>query len=117
MTSEVPATLTPRRRLRMTRRGRIALTAVICAPLVAGAAVTAVNGGHAFADAANAEANTSSAEFQYVTIRSGQSLWRVAETIAPSADPRDVIADIVNLNQLTSVEVRPGQRVAIPAKY
>lgn len=117
MTSEISATLTAPRRLRLTRRGRIVLTAVICAPLVAGAAVTAINGGQAFADSVSSESNASTTEFQYVTIQSGQSLWRVAESIAPSADPRDVIADIVNLNQLTSVEVRPGQRVAIPAKY
>jgi len=44
-------------------------------------------------------------------------LWQLAEHIAPSADPREVIADIVNLNQLPSESVQPGQRLALPAEY
>ncbi len=41
----------------------------------------------------------------------------LAEDLAPSADPRDVMADLVNLNQLVTEEVQPGQRLAIPEKY
>jgi hypothetical protein len=52
-----------------------------------------------------------------VTVDSGQSLWQVAETLAPTADPRDVIADIMQLNQLESADVLAGQQLAIPAKY
>lgn len=99
-------------RLRLTRRGRVVLTSVAALPLVAGAAVFALNGGGAFAGG-----TASSAPFRYVTIQSGQSLWRVAESVAPTADPRDVIAGIVDLNRLESVDVRPGQRLAIPAQY
>jgi hypothetical protein len=52
-----------------------------------------------------------------VTINAGESLWQVAERIAPASDPRDVVADIVSLNQLTSSSVEAGQRVAIPSAY
>ena len=51
-----------------------------------------------------------------MTVQSGQSLWSIAEKVAPSADPRDVIADIVSLNQLQSAVVTPGQRIAIPSE-
>ena len=49
-----------------------------------------------------------------VTVEAGQSLWTIAESIAPGADPRDVIASIVELNRLSSVDVVPGQLLAIP---
>jgi LysM repeat protein len=52
-----------------------------------------------------------------VTVQSGDSLWSVASRLAPKADPRDVIADLVNLNGLSSAVVTPGQQLAIPAQY
>ena len=55
--------------------------------------------------------------FDYVTIQSGQSLWQLAESVAPTSDPRDVIAEIVSLNQLPSENVQPGQRLALPTRF
>lgn len=99
-------------RLHLTRRGRAVLTALIAVPIVIGASALAVNAGGA---AASDHAAASS--FAHVTISSGESLWQVAEKVAPSADPRDFVAAIVDLNQLPSVLVRPGQRLAIPTEY
>ena len=107
-------------RLRITRRGRAVLTAAAAVPLVVGALALALNGGLAAADGSTLSgsgASDSATTFDYVTIQSGQSLWQLAERIAPSADPREVIADIVNLNQLPSESVQPGQRLALPAEY
>jgi len=111
-------------RLRITRRGRAVLTAVAAVPLVVGALALALNGGLAAADGStlsgnsmNAGAGGSATTFDYVTIQSGQSLWQLAQRIAPAADPREVIAEIVNLNQLPSESVQPGQRLALPAEY
>ncbi|MEC5150353.1 LysM peptidoglycan-binding domain-containing protein [Cryobacterium sp. GrIS_2_6] len=111
-------------RLRITRRGRAVLTAIAGVPLVVGALALALNGGLAAADGSTLSGSSMSADtggsattFDYVTIQSGQSLWQLAERIAPSADPREVIAEIVNLNQLPSESVQPGQRLALPAEY
>lgn len=105
-------------RLRITRRGRAVLTAVAAFPLVVGALALALNGGLAAADGSTlTDSGSSATTFDYVTIQSGQSLWQLAERIAPSADPREVIAEIVNLNQLPSESVQPGQRLALPAEY
>ena len=71
----------------------------------------ALNGGMA------TRARRVGAEFQYVTVETGQALWEVAETIAPNADPRDVIADIMRSTSLESADVSPGQQLAIPAQY
>ena len=102
----------PRRRMHLTRRGRVVFTTLAAVPLVAGALVFGLNSGGAAAGSSGA-----GSMFDYVTVQSGESLWQLAETIAPNADPRDVIADIVSLNQLGSTDIEPGQRLAIPAKY
>jgi hypothetical protein len=99
-------------RLRLTKRGRGVLTTLAAAPLVIAALVFALNGGMA-----TATLEGSGTEFQYVTVETGQSLWEVAETVAPNADPRDVIASIMKLNQLESADVLAGQQLAIPAQY
>lgn len=104
----------PQTRLRITRRGRAALTGLLAVPVVAGALLFAVNGGGAMADSSQAQAVGA---FDYVTVHAGQSLWELAETVAPAADPRDVISEIMTLNQLDTVTVLPGQLLAIPLVY
>lgn len=109
-----------RTRLHLTRRGRVVFTTLAAIPLAAVALALALNGGIAAAEGANAGAATVAdvaTVFDYVTIASGQSLWQLAETIAPTSDPRDVIAEIVSLNQLPSENVQPGQRLALPARF
>ena len=99
-------------RLRITRRGYVVLTLVVTAPLVVAAFGFAVNGG-----GASAGADVSSVAFEHVTVQRGESLWQLAGEIAPSHDPREVVADLVQLNQLGSAEVQPGQSLAVPLKY
>ena len=103
----------PSARLRLTQRGRVVVASLASVPLVAGIAAFALFGG----SSAIATADQSSATFSYVTVQSGQSLWSVAQSIDPTGDPRDVIAEIENLNQLQSSGVQAGQRLAIPSKY
>jgi LysM repeat protein len=102
----------PRVRLRLTRRGRAVLTALVAFPVVVAALIFALNGG-----VAAATGEQTHATFHYVTVQSGDSLWSVAERLAPNADPRDVIADLVSLNGLDSAVVTPGQQLAIPTQY
>lgn len=105
-------TAASRPRLRITRRGRAVLAVLIAAPL----AVAAVVGGVG-ALGATATSTTGTASFEYVTVAPGESLWQLAQQVAPSADPRDVVADISDLNGLGSGVIQPGQRLAIPARY
>ncbi|GGL02732.1 hypothetical protein GCM10007382_23250 [Salinibacterium xinjiangense] len=99
-------------RLRITQRGRSLLVAVVAAPLVIAAMVFALNGGEA-----TASLGGSDMPFQYVTVSSGETLWQLAGELAPTADPRQVIDQIVQLNQLTSSDVFAGQELAIPGEY
>ncbi len=53
-------------------------------------------------------------ELEYVTVQSGDSLWSLADSYAPNQDPRDWIAEVVLLNALSSVDLTPGQQIALP---
>ena len=106
--AERPRPVTPR--LRLTKRGRGVLMTVAATPLVIGAFLFALNG-----TPATASLEGSSAGFTYLTVESGQSLWQLAEDLAPAADPRDTIAEIMTLNRLESADVFAGQEIALPA--
>jgi hypothetical protein len=99
-------------RLRITARGRAVLLTLAASPLVIAAVILGLSGGDA-----NASLEDSSVTFTYVTVGAGQSLWSIAEELAPQADPREVVADIVSLNQLGSADVEAGERIALPTEY
>jgi len=102
-------------RLRITRRGRGFLTALISTALVL-AVVPALVGLNGNEWAASASLSGSEAPFVYVTVEPGQSLWGIAETRFPGSDPRDAIARIMELNQLRTADVSAGQRLAMPVR-
>ena len=58
--------------------------------------------------------STQGVEVEFVTVQSGDSLWELADKYASSQDPRDWIARIVMLNALETVELTPGQQIALP---
>ncbi|WP_331710500.1 LysM peptidoglycan-binding domain-containing protein [Microterricola viridarii] len=97
----------------MTSRGRVVFTTLVALPIVAGALMFAVNGGGAVAG----DASQQGASFDYISVPPGESLWTLAVDLAPQADPRDVIAAFIELNQLDSSQVQAGQRLAVPAGY
>lgn len=128
----VPIHDAPVTRLRLTRRGRVVLTTLAAVPLVLAAVAFTVNGGAAGAsDSASginlmsyttdsgiiatlAYSPTDVGSARFITVEPGQTLWDLAEEISPSADPRDVVADIKRLNSLSAETLQPGQRLEIP---
>ncbi len=102
-------------RLRLTRRGRVVFTSMAAAPLVLAAAFFALNGGMATATVSPGSPTAQSSNV--VTVTGGQSLWGLAEGIAPNEDPREVIAQLVHTNALASAEIHPGQRLVVPEQY
>jgi hypothetical protein len=105
----------PQPHLRLTKRGRAVFTTLAAVPLVIAAFLFALNGGAA---SASLESSVQpGVEYVYVTISAGESLWAIAEDVAPAADPRDVISDILSFNGMSSAELVPGQRLALPAQY
>ncbi|MBO3663368.1 LysM peptidoglycan-binding domain-containing protein [Microbacterium stercoris] len=104
----------PATRLRLTRRGRRVLAALAAAPVAVGLALAVMSGGGALA---SREDGAPAGTFDTVTVMPGDSLWSIAETVAPDTDPRDVVDAIVALNQLSSTSVLSGETISIPAEF
>lgn len=85
------------------------------AKLVRASVILAVALGFTFSSISGSVAGDQpSSELTYVTVQQGESLWEMAAKHAPSADPRDWIAEVVMLNALESVDLTPGQQIALP---
>ncbi|WP_248599566.1 LysM peptidoglycan-binding domain-containing protein [Agromyces sp. C10] len=100
-----------RTRLRLTRRGRVVLTGLAAVPIVIAVLVGALSSGGAVAGIDDGGAPVA---FETIVVGAGDTLWGIAETIAPSEDPREVILEIMRLNGLATAVVQPGQELALP---
>jgi hypothetical protein len=100
--------------LRLTRRGRIVLVGV---PLILLAVLLLSLAGlfHSPAKASDSAADLAVTPTVTVTVQPGQSLWSIAGAVAPDRDARDVMADIVQLNNLSAGAVLPGQQLFVPS--
>lgn len=83
--------------------------------LVRGAAIlTLAFGLSALGISGSMATNGQSVPLDYMTVSAGDTLWQLAAVHAPNQDPRDWISDVVSLNALTSIDLEPGQRIALP---
>jgi Tfp pilus assembly protein FimV len=94
-------------RTRITRRGRAVLLALTVLVLLA-----LISLGRTGSQAATYVENTP--PLQQTTVQPGETLWSVAQRIAPENDPREVIAQIRRINHLTSSSLRVGQQLLLP---
>ena len=101
--------------LRLTRRGRFVFFGL---PLLLLAVIVLSLSGftNSPAKAADSNAELSLTPTVTVTVQPGESLWAIAGAVAPERDPRDVVADIVQLNNLGAARVLPGQQLYVPSK-
>jgi len=96
----------PARRLRLTRRGRAVLV-LLPAVLALSSAFVGMSAPFAQADPA--------ASSRTVVVRTGDTLWAIAERVAPARDPRDVVAALERANHLAGAVVLAGSRLEVPA--
>jgi len=94
--------------VRLTRRGRLVLTAL--GTLLLAAIITFV--APAVAHLRSAPAVPASAP-AVVVVQPGDTLWSIAHRVAPDRDTRRVVADLRRLNALPTADVHPGQRLQI----
>ena len=98
--------------MRLTRRGRILVGTLVALPIVIGAYFIGMGSTSAGADSVQSVTN-----FETVTVMPGDTLWSIAQDVAPNADAQAVVAGIEELNQLDTLTVQPGQKLAIPAEF
>lgn len=93
--------------LRLTTRGRVVLW-VLAAAIVA---LVTLLGSRAAADGPSG-----AQEVVRHVVQPGETMWEIAETVAgPSDDVRDVVFDLVRLNELPDAGLMAGQVIVVPA--
>lgn len=97
-----------RRPVTSTRAFKKARAVAILAALIWGG-VTVVSG-----QSATASNDHVVAHFSYVNVQAGDSLWSIAERVAPTENAQEWIAKVATLNNLTDGTLVPGQRLALP---
>ncbi len=105
-----PATATVAPSVRLTRRGRLVLVA-----LVAVLAFALVSLGQVAASAGPADGGTGEPVSATWVVQPGETLWMIAERVDPDTDPRETVARIVAMNDLPGSSVQAGQELEIPA--
>jgi hypothetical protein len=102
--------------VRLTRRGRLvvwALAALTAAAVLIPVWLLAAGG----AQAANHGLPPAAvhAGLRQVVVRPGQTLWSIALAADPTADPRVVTQEIIQVNALSSQVLVPGESLWVPA--
>lgn len=94
--------------LRLTSRGR-----VVVFVLALGLGLAGMLGNQV----ANAGTATPGVPVQTHTVRAGETLWGIASGLAtPGEDVRDVVDDLVALNDLPGAGLTAGQQILLPAE-
>jgi hypothetical protein len=93
---------------RVTARGRVAVVSLAALLLLAAFAL----GRASTVAATRAEAPVAS---QAVVVQAGDTLWAIANRLAPGRDPRVTVEQIRRLNRLSRSTLMVGQTLAVPA--
>jgi len=113
--AETPQTRPVRTRVRLTRRGRIVVAALITAGVLLVAALAWLAGtARAVAAGSGSPPSAVYHSLRSVVVQPGESLWTIATQADPAGDPRSVMQEIIDLNALHGTSVQPGQRLWLP---
>jgi LysM repeat protein len=97
--------------LRLTNRGRLVLRALVVVLMLL---VMAASGLALARGASAADGPAPVVVVHTHVVLPGETLWGIAQQVAPHDDPRDTVARIVEFNSLSSTAVHAGQRLALP---
>lgn len=105
----------PSVRVRLTRRGRLLLIGLPALTLLAGALVGLTLLIGSFANMAQATSHEAPGVAAVeVTVTPGDTLWSLASGLETGEDTQVLIAQIAELNGLTSSDLHPGQTLYVP---
>ena len=96
--------------VRLTRRGRLLVLALLLVTGLVGLGVLRVP-----ADATAGIGSSAAPVAERVTVRPGETLWQIASRATPGADPRETVARIMTMNGLPTGDVAAGRVLLVPA--
>jgi len=100
-------------RVRLTPRGRFITRLAVIASL----SILLLSGFAAVTGASAGSTDTAiPTPYVKVSVKPGDTLWSIAESIAPHGDRRSLVADMVEINRLTTPELQAGQKIYIPTR-
>jgi LysM domain len=100
--------------IRLTRRGRLVVGGLLIVTVIAAAALLWLALANRAQASSGAGRQGSSHALARVVVQPGQTLWTIASQADPYADPRAVIQEIIDENQLTGTSIHPGQVLLVP---
>ncbi len=97
--------------MKLTRRGRLALVGVAFLFMLLGFSV-----GNDVSLASPAPATpVIPVGAHTMVVQPGDTLWAIARSVAPKADPRVTVERIISLNKLPNAELAAGELLALPS--
>ena len=108
MTTLAPVAVSP---IKLTRRGRMLVSTLSFAAMLAISLVSFFGMATASAKASNEASNSTTTQ---IVVAPGETLWTIAARVNPEIDPRAVIEDIKALNVIEGSEVYAGQVLLVP---
>jgi LysM repeat protein len=99
--------------VRLTPRGRLVTRLAVITSL----SILLLSGFAAMTGATAGSAETAiPTPYIKVSVKPGETLWSIADSIASNVDRRSLVADIVEINNLKSPELQAGQKIYIPTR-
>ena len=108
MTTLAPVAVSP---IKLTRRGRLVLSTLSFAAMLAISLVSLFGIATSRANASNETTNSTTTQ---IVVAPGETLWTIAARVNPEIDPRAVIDQIMDLNVINGSNVYAGQVLLVP---
>ena len=108
MTTLAPVAVSP---IKLTRRGRLVLSTLSFATMLAISLVSLFGIATSSANASNETTNSTTTQ---IVVAPGETLWTIAARVNPEIDPRAVIDQIMDLNVINGSNVYAGQVLLVP---
>jgi hypothetical protein len=100
--------------IRLTRRGRFVVCGLVIAAVTVAVLVVSLMASGGAQATNHGKAGAGYQGMHQVVVQPGQTLWSIASAAEPSADPRDVVQQIMTVNALTSTNVPVGEELWVP---
>jgi|SRR5215469_13233910 len=100
--------------VRLTRRGRVVVATTVVAVIAAVALIIGLAAAGGAQATSHGQPSGGYQGMHQIVVRPGQTLWSIASTAEPGADPRDVVQQIMTANAMSGTTISAGQLLWVP---